>query len=267
MAYAPNSVHLPSDRKIAHWVAPIARAGYAAKGLVYLIIGGLAVRTAIAGGKAPDAAGALAWLRESTAAGWALKAVAIGLAAFVVWRLVQAIFDPEHQGVDGKRIALRLFRVVSAVIHGSLAVTAWQLSNGLRTEGRDEDHWAGVLLAQPMGRWLAFAIGAGIIGYGLYQIYRGWTADVERHMQFEGDGLRRPIVALARLGLVARGIVFSLVGWFLIQAARSFDADAAGGTAEALRALGNGALLGFVAAGLFAYGLYQLAEARYRRIG
>lgn len=267
MAFVQNSIPLPTDRKVARWVAPIARAGYAAKGLVYMVVGALAVRTAMAGGEAHDAAGALAWVRDSTAAGWALEAVAIGLAAFVVWRLVQAAFDPEHVGIDGKRVALRLFRLVSAVVHGSLAVTAWQLSSGGRAEGGGEEHWAGVLMAQPMGRWLAFAVGAGIIGYGLYQIYRGWSADVERHMQFEGDGLRRPVVALARIGLVARGIVFSIVGWFLIQAARSFNPDAAGGTGEALRALGNGALLGFVAAGLFAYGLYQLAQARYRRIG
>ena len=102
---------------------------------------------------------------------------------------------------------------------------------------------------------------------GLYQLYRAWTADVERHMQFDDARTRRRIVALARFGLAARGIVLGVVGWFLVEAARHYDPSAAGGTDEALRALGNDLLLGIVALGLVAYGLYQIAEARYRRIG
>lgn len=269
MVSVPPSIasHLPTNREVARWVDPVARVGYAAKGVVYAIVGALAVRAAMAEGEARDAAGALAWLRESAATDWMLTAIAIGLAAYVVWRLVQALVDPEHVGVDGKRIGVRMLRVVSAVIYGSLAVTAWRLAHGERAEGASEDRWTAELMSQPFGPWLVGALGAGIIAYGLYQLYRAWTADVEKHMRFGDEATRRRIVALARFGLAARGVVFGVVGWFFVQAGRRYDPSAAGGTDEALRALGNELLFGIVALGLVAYGLYQIAEARYRRIG
>ena len=268
MGILPSSSALPTDRQVARWVEPLARIGYAAKGVVFIMIGALAVRAALAESTdTRDAAGALAWLHERTSTAWMLTAVAIGLAAFVVWRLVQAAFDPEYTGGGGKRIAVRLFRLVSAAVYGSLAWTAWELARRGRSESQDESHWAAVLMSQPLGQWLAFAVGAGIAGYGLYQVWRGWSGDVERHMAFGSDAVRRRIVAIARVGLIARGVVLALVGWFLIDAARRFNPNAAGGTDDALRALGYDALMATVAAGLVAYGIYQLAEARYRRIG
>ncbi len=265
MVAVPSS--LPTTREVSRWVTPVARTGYAAKGLVYLVIGGLAVRAAFDSSAPRDADGALRWLRESTAAEWLLAGIAAGLAAFVLWRLVQAFIDPEHPGFEAKRLPLRFFRIGSAVIYASLAWTALALTYGDGGAVRDEEAMAAYLMLQPMGRWLAAGVGLGIIGYGLYQVWRGIVAKVEDHMRFDSEAARRRIVAIARVGVFARGVVLVLIGGFLVTAAWRYDPSAAGGTEEALRALGPEWLLFAVAVGLVAYGIYQLAEARYRRIG
>ncbi|MEG3194193.1 DUF1206 domain-containing protein, partial [Lysobacter sp. D1-1-M9] len=108
---------------------------------------------------------------------------AVGLLAHVIWRLVQAVLDPEHREHGAKRVFMRLFYALSAVIYGSLAYTAWQLSRQGQTDGGNgTEIWIARLLDKPFGTWLVMAAGVGIIGYGIHQLIKAARGDVNRRM-------------------------------------------------------------------------------------
>lgn len=265
MAFSVSSSTLPSGRQVAAWVAPLARLGYAAKGVVYLLMGYLATRAALAAGSPSGAPGAL---REALTAGgpWLVLALGLGLLAHVAWRAVQALLDPENPGT-GFRAGARLFHLLSGLVYGSLALSAFHLWQGRRDAGEDDaEHFAAVLMAQPFGRWLVAAVGLGILGYGVHQFVQAWRGDVARRLGVGGPDRHRLVVAIGRFGTAARGVVLGVVGSFFVDAARRFDPAQAGGTDEALRWLGHGWLLAAVAVGLAAYGVFQIAKARYRVI-
>jgi hypothetical protein len=249
-------------REVAGWVPPLARLGYAAKGVVYLLVGFIAFRAATAAGAPEGASGALGSLADETGGRLMLTLIALGLAAHVLWRLVQAVLDPEHASHDAKSFALRAFYLLSAIIYGSLAWTAWQLSRGGAAGGEDQQVWITGVLGLPAGRWLVMAAGLGVIAYGVHQMLKAWRGDVNRHMA-RSD---RPVTLVGRIGIGARGLVLLPIGWFVFNAGRHYDPQAAGGTGEALQMLDRGGLLALVGVGLIAYGLHQFAKAAYRRI-
>jgi hypothetical protein len=255
-----------AERQVVAWVPPVARLGYAAVGMVYCLIGFIALRAGQGAGTPEGALGALeALLRDGGR--WLLPAVAMGLFAHAAWFLVQAALDPEAPTARS-RTAVRVFFAIGAVAHATVAVGALRLFEGRASAGSQdgEERLAGVLLAQPLGRWLLALVGLGVIGYGLQQLLVAWRGDFAGRLWIRHPSLRRAVVAMGRIGTAARGLVFLILGSFFIDAARTFDAQAAGGTGEALRWLGQGWLLGIVAAGLVAYGLLQLANAIFRRI-
>jgi hypothetical protein len=132
--------------------------------------------------------------------------------------------------------------------------------------------WTAELLAQPFGQVLVALAGLGILGFAAYQFYEAYTARFEERLDTRGmDGRVRALAVRAgRAGLAARGVVFAIIGLFLLQAALHEDAGEARGLRGALRALEAWPLgpwiLTVVALGLATYGVYQLVEARYRRI-
>lgn len=258
---------LRTTRRVAAWIAPVARVGFVAKGVVYLLLGWFATRAAFLADEPLDRSEALAQLRDADFGVVVLYVIAAGVVAHVAWRLTQAFFDPEHAG-DGKlHVAPRLFHLGGAAFYGALARTAWELAEDANEPHDREDHWMALLLSQPFGRWLAYAVAAGIVAYGLRQFWRAWRGEpVVRHLATESMGWPRIVAAIGRFGVFARGVVFVLIGGFVYDAAHDFDASAAGSTDEALRALGHGWLVGIVALGLVAYGLFQFCEARWHRV-
>lgn len=255
-------------RKVAKWIAPVARLGFAAKGVVYLLLGWFALRAALLADEPLDRGEALAQLRSGFFGETLLLVLAVGLLAHVLWRLTQSFVDPEHAYDEHKHLGPRLYHLGSAMFYSALAFTAWDLTRGGANGDDQEDHWTAVLLAQPYGRWLVYAAGLAVIAYGLRQFWRAWKGEpVIRHLALQRTRWRRQVEALGRFGVAARGVVFTLIGGFVLDAARRYDPEAAGGTDEALSALGHGPWLGIVAAGLIAYGLFQFFEARYHRIG
>lgn len=250
-------------RDVAGWVPPLARLGYVAKGVVYLLVGFIAFQAATAAGTPQGAEGALRALTDERGGRIALMAIAFGLAGYVVWRLVQAVLDPEHHGNDAKHVGLRLFHLVSGLIYGSLGWTAWRLSQGRADAGGEgQQLWIARLLEMPAGRWLVMAAGLAVIGYGLQQLWKAITGDVTRRLSRQDSRIRM----LGRFGIGARALVLLPIGWFVFQAGQDYDPSAAAGAEGALRMLDRGGLLLFVGAGLFAYGLYQFVKALYRRI-
>jgi len=242
----------------------MARLGYAAKGVVYVLVGAIAFKAAMAAGSPTGASGALGTLREAGGGRVLLMLIALGLACHVAWRLVQAVLDPEHPGQDPKRAGMRAFYVLSALIYGSLAVTAWQLSRGHGggDGGEGQRIWITRLLELPAGGVLVMAAGAGVIAYGLHQIRKGVRGDVNKRMTRGNDTIR----TVGRIGTAARGLVLLPIGWFVLQAGLHYRASEAVDTAEVLGMLGHGWLLGLVGLGLLAYGLHQIGKAMYRRI-
>ncbi len=257
------------------WVERLARIGYAAKGVVYIVIGVLAVLTASGfGGEAKGTRGAMRSIARQPFGTVMLSIVAFGLVAYVIWRWVQAVTDADDKGTKAKGIALRLGYAGSGFIYAGLALSAARIVFGARDDSKPSaaKSWTASVLEFPFGNWLVVLAGLGVIGYGLYQCYKGYKAKFRKRLK-EGEMSERGIKWAARcgrVGFIARGIVFLIVGGFLIEAALRYDSSQAEGLDGVLQALVQQSfgpwLLGGMALGLIAYGLYMLIEARYRRI-
>lgn len=261
-------------RQAAPWVEKLARMGYAAKGIVYLIIGGIAARAAFGSGeRVQGSQGAMRAILDQPGGRLLLGLVALGLAGYALWRFVQAALDPEHKGTDAGGAAKRAGYAVSGVIHTGLALAALRMVAGRGGGGGDRtDDWTATLMRQPMGRWLVAAVGLGIVGYGVYALYRAYAVKLSKQLDLSrmGPAAREWAVRSGRAGIAARGVVFAVMGFFLLMAALHSNPREARGLDGALQALQEQAygpwLLGLVALGLVGYGIYQLVEARYRRI-
>jgi hypothetical protein len=262
-------------REAAPWVEKLARLGYAAKGVVYLIIGGIAARAAFGSGeRVQGSQGALQTILEQPFGKFLLALVALGLAGYALWRFVQAGLDPEHGGrTDGGGAAKRVGYAISGVIHAGLALAAARMVMGRGGGGGDRTaDWTATLMRQPAGRWLVAAVGLGIVGYGLYALYRAYAVKLDKRLNLSrmSPAARTWAVRSGRAGVGARGVGFAIMGFFLLRAALRSNPGEARGLDGALRALQQQAygpwLLGLVALGLVGYGIYQLVEARYRSI-
>jgi hypothetical protein len=259
------------------WIERLARAGYLAKGVVYLLIGILALQAAAgAGGRTTGTSGAFRVLLRQPLGRWLLWLLAIGLAGYGIWRMLCAVVDPEHAGRKGwKRVAVRVGYAGSALIHAGLAWQAARLALGYGGGGSSDSQAksrTAQLLDAPFGPWLVGLVALGLGSYGVAQIVRGLRRDAASRLHLDGVGPdeRRMVVRAARAGLVSRGIVFGLMAIFLARAALQHDPTEAGGLGQALQTLARQPyapfVLGAVALGLTAYGAYQLALARYRII-
>lgn len=264
-----------ADVAVGDWVERLARLGYAAKGVVYLLIGVLAAQAAFgAGGRTTGSEGVLRHILEQPHGRALLGAVALGLFGYALWRAITAVRDPEHAGgADAKRIVARVAYGISALVHAGLAWQAARLALGNGGGGSEGEGTRGVtaeVLSWPLGEWLVGAAGVAIVGYGLWQIRRGLAGDLRKRLRLGGvePNAARLLVRLGRAGVTARGIVFCFLGWLVIRAALEHSPDRAGGVGAALRSFaettGAPLVFGLVALGLAAYGVFELAKARYR---
>lgn len=270
-----NQASRAARRAAAHpWVERLARFGIASKGIVYAIAGVLATQAAFgAGGKITDTEGALQTILTQPFGKFLLSAIAIGLIGYVLWRFVQAITDPENKGSDLKGILQRIGYAINGIVYAGLALTAVGLVLGSGGGGGDSrQDWTARLLAQPFGQWLVGIIGAFTIGMGLYQLYQAYRAKFRGELKWQemSENERTWATRLGRFGLAARGIVFGVTGFFFIQAARQSDAKEVRGLGGVLVAIAQQPkgpiLLGAIALGLVAYGIYMAVQARYRRV-
>jgi len=258
----------------APWIERLARVGYAAKAVVYFTVGLLAAQAAFgAGGQTTDQRGALRTIMAQPMGRTLMAIIAAGLFGYAVWRLISAVTDAERKGSEAKGIALRVGMAVRALAYAALGVEALRLVMGAGSSGgQGTQHWTARLLTMPMGRTLVLLAGAGVIAYGIYQLYRAYAAKLSKQLDLSPltPEASTWVVRLSRFGIGARGVVFTIIGWFLVRAGMERDASEAGGLGEALATLerqGYGPwLLGIVALGLIAYALYELVNARYRRI-
>lgn len=271
----PTGVRTSSKRNFSL----AARTGYAARGVIYLIVGCLAILAAFGrGGDTTGSRGALTEVLNAPFGTVILVVVALGLLCYATWRAIQAFLDADHHGTDAKALLIRGGLAVSAFIHVGLAFFALSLVFGFGTGqsggqssggGSSSQEWTAWLLSQPFGQWLVALVGVAIIGAGIAHFVKAWTAKFEKHFEMS-EQERQLITPVSRFGLFARGVAFLLIGSFFIVAAWQQDPGEARGLSGALDALQQQpygwALLGLLALGLLAFGLYSVIESVYRRV-
>ena len=235
----------------------LTRLGFAARGLLYLVIAYLLIRI----GRAESPSGALDYLAEGGGKALLLAMIA-GFLAYGLWRLSDALFNVEgHE--DGKTsLRERLGAGASGVVHLLLAWQAVRLLRGARSGGGGSEAGAAETLSLPGGEVVLMLAGAVLIGVGLFQIVKAYKCHFLRHLE-PGVASQPWAKWLGRAGYGARGVVFMITGYFLLRAGLQSEAAEAGGMEDALSWLSEPWNL-IVAAGLFAFGLYSLIEARFR---
>src|SRR5215210_1527666 len=255
------------------WVEPLARFGYAARGVVYALIGVLAIQAAFFGrGQTTGPAGAIETIADKSKL--LLVLIAIGLLGYALWRFVQGIFDPENKGRDAKGLVKRGAMIASGIVYAGFALLAFRLitQSGASAGAGGNQSTTAKLLSLPFGRALVILAGIAVIVSALQQMYEAYTKKFQRRMKTQemSPDEQRLAIHTGQLGLAARGVAFLISGWFLIKAALSYDpsqAQGLGGALETLARQPSGPwLLGLVALGLVAYGAYSFLQARYRRI-
>lgn len=258
-------------------VAILARAGYASRGMVYVIVGVLTTAAAVGtkGGHATGAKGALIELYWQPFGQALLGALALGLCSFAVWCAFQAIADPDGYGRSLKGILFRSGILLTGLTYLGLAAYAVSVAfTGTGGESTSDDpaarDWTAWLMAQPFGPWLVVGIGVGFIGAAAASVYEAWRTDFQAEMTMSST-MCRWAAPVCRFGLCASGLVWLVIGVFLIVAAHRYDPSQARGVVGALTALREqpyGQLVfATVAIGLLAFGVFGLVEARFRRLG
>jgi hypothetical protein len=248
----------------------LSRAGFVARGLIYFIIGLLALRLALGlGGRLTDQQGALHTVANQPFGKFLLVLVAVGLGGYALWRFVRAAVGHGPEGTDSRFD--RVAALASGVVYLGLCIIAVRILTSSGGSTNPHRTTAGVF-GWPAGTWIVGAAGLILIGVGLYQGYRGVTKDFLADSKTEEmtPAVRKWIGRIGLIGYLARMVVFTLVGVFLVKAAAEYDPREAVGLDGALAKLLHHAygplLLGIVAAGLIAFAAYSISDARFRRI-
>jgi Domain of Unknown Function (DUF1206) len=249
----------------------LARAGLVARGVVYLVIGVLALKLALGdGGKATNQTGALKTVADQSFGEVLLILLAIGLAGYSLWRLLRAAVGhgAEQRDSGSDRIAA----LASGIAYGILCITAVKILTDSGAGSGTPKQPTGGVLDWPAGTVIVAIAGAIMIGVAAYQAYKGLAEKfLEDAKTGEmSEGVRKGYTALGVFGHVARAVVFALIGYGLIKAAIDYNPKEAIGLDGALRELADASygpvLRAAVAVGLSGFALYSMADARYRKV-
>jgi hypothetical protein len=251
----------------------LARLGYASKALIYMLVGGLAAAAAAnAGGRVTDTSGALRVILSQPFGALVVIVLAVGLCGYAAWRVLDAVADPDRDGLTFGGVVKRVGNVVRALVYGALGVEAFKLARGLRASSGDAETWAGRVMAWPLGEWLLVLTGLIVTAYGVSEVVKAARQRVDRDLDLSAIPSRlRPLaVKVSWFGIGARGVIVAVLGIFLARAAFMQAPSEVHGTQESVIEIA-GVLpgrwpLAAIAAGLIAYGLDQALRARCRRI-
>lgn len=256
------------------WSRTLMRIGYVARGAIYLLPGVLAFRLATGHhGAALTPTGAIRYLgNRPFGQGW-LMAMAVGLAGYALWGIVRAIFDPLREGHQAHGVVKRAGYLSSALAYAGLLVVTLRYLAGARVHAATPQDWTARLLAMPFGPWLVALVGVcWIAGGGISQIASGWNATFVETLDLGrmSATARTWAIRFGRVGTVARGVVFTIIGMFLIGAALHHSAHEARGMDGALLSLEHEPfgrlLLATVALGLVCFGLFSMMCAGWVRV-
>lgn len=242
------------------------RVGFAARGVLYILIGYLAIEA----GRTTGTRGVLQSLADGGLSQVALFVIGLGLLAYGAWRLMDAAMDLEGAGDDAKGAAVRVAHGGSGVAHILLGLLALALTFGLGTpgggsgDGQGAETATGWVMGLPGGELILRVVAVGFMAGGLAQAWSAYRLEFLKHLEPRAAS-RDWVKWSGRLGYVARGVVFAMIGVLLWQAASTANAQQAGGTGEAIGAL-SGWVRAAVAIGLGLFGVFSIVQAIYRRI-
>lgn len=249
----------------------LARAGMAARGALYALVGVIALQIAVNGdnGEQADKLGAFEALAQRSYGRPLLAALAVGFLGYALWRLVQAVLDPEGVARDGADRLKRVGWGLRALLYLWFFASVLPFALGSRREAGDEKEQeaTAALLDKPLGRWVVVAVGVTLLGMAAYNGWRAVSGSYAKDLPRKPSRWARPF---AVAGLLARMALFGVVGAFLLRAAAQSDPDQAVGLDGALHRvaggwLGTSALLA-LAVGLIAFGVFCAFQARYRKV-
>jgi len=241
----------------------LVRLGFAVRGLVYLLIGYLAL-TASRGDMGPE--GAFDMLQGAPLGAPVLYASAVGLAAYALFRFASLLFDVENHGTDGKGVVHRIGQGAAGIAYLTLAWTAFQFAGGEKTAptGGATKEAAGTLLTFSFGSLALGVIGLGFAAAAVVQAKSAFSAGFRRQIASDAPAIATP---LGRAGLAARAVVFLIIGWSLVRSAWFGSSQEVKTLGDAIGTLAtSGLLYTLVAVGLVLFGLFSLLLARYRII-
>lgn len=255
-------------------IASLARLGYASKALIYAIIGYLALAAAFnRGGRITDTSGALRVVVTQPFGKFLLILLALGLCGYAVWRILDAIADPDRHGTDFKGLVTRIGNAVRAMIYGGLGIEAFRLFRGLGgSNGREAEMWTARFFNFPFGEWLIGLVGLIVAIYGVSEVISSFKGGYSNTLDLSpiAPRFRHTAETISRIGIGARGVVITTLGIFLVRAALTSDPSEAHGTRESMLEVANavpgGWALMFIGIGFIAYAFDQAIHARCRRI-
>jgi multisubunit Na+/H+ antiporter MnhC subunit len=254
-----------------------ARFGYAAKGFVYGAIGILAILAAfnVSGGQTTDTTGALSAIATKPFGRILLILIAIGLVGYVIWRFIEAIKDPDRKGNDPQGLFTRLGYILSGLAYIGVAINAALLGIGSSSNSgggsNSQQDWTATVMQQPLGRWLVGIAGAIVIGIGVWRLYEAYKIKFRKQLNLNqlNPSQQNWLVNISRFGIAARGVVFIALGFFILQAAHQYNPQKVQGLDGVLLSFAQQPFgkifLTLVAAGLVAYAVYLILQARFRR--
>lgn len=267
-------------RRVSGWpvadsVEWAARIGYGARGFVYLSVGVLTLLAAMDQiGSAVGSSGAAGWLADQPFGRVWLVLLGVGLWLFVLWRVLQAVFDADHEGDDLKGWAIRAGQAMSGLFYALLASSVFEYLDEFGPRPAAEDvaenqEKAAALMDLPFGQWLIVLVGLVILAVGVGNVIRAWKDRFTEELKCSEE-VCRVVRPLARLGYAARGFAYLPLAVFVILAGLNADVSEVTSFGEALDALeaqpGGAVILTTTALGLIAFGAFAFVEARWRRI-
>jgi Domain of Unknown Function (DUF1206) len=251
----------------------IARAGFAASGVIHLIFAYIILRIALGSGGSADKSGALATLAAQTGGAVMLWLAAAGLVALALWHVAEVIVGPhpgERSGRDGNDSHAweRVKALGLAIMYFFIAYSAAKFAMGSgKSDTQQQTGMTARLMQSGWGKTVLVLVGIGIVAVGGYYIYKGATKRFLKDLRVSGGDA---IKTMGVVGYVAKGAVFAIAGVLVVVATLQADPAKSAGLDGAVKTLGSApfgqALLVLAAAGIAAYGIYSFVRSRHARM-
>jgi uncharacterized protein DUF1206 len=270
MAVEPLQSPAQEAGPVVKW---LARLGMLCAGLLWIIVGVLALQVALAaGGETTDRTGALHEIAQESWGVFLLVVVAIGFGGYALWRFTAGALGRKLETYEELSWPKRLWYFARGAFYAFLCYTTASILVGAGESSGGEKRQAEAVFDWPAGRWIVGALGLGLAGWGVGSVYRAISRNFkdDLHTERMSEGAKRWVTRAGVAGYLARAVVFLIAGGFIVKAAVEYDPDEAIGLDGALQKLAQQTygplLLGIVAAGLVAYGLFYFVRARYREV-